>query len=178
MGIIDDLTRQKVRVTLLTNSLAANDVPLVHTAYARYRRPLLISGVELYELSPGRTNASLRFGVFGRSLGRLHAKLLTIDRRLVFIGSMNLDGRSARFNTEVGLIIDSPALVEDIRRLRITEDLRSTYRLRLAGDAESVEWVELGEDGREIVHTQEPDANPLSRFKSWLLSPFLMEDLL
>jgi hypothetical protein len=36
------------------NSLAANDVPLVHTGYARYRVGLLRTSVDIYELSPTR----------------------------------------------------------------------------------------------------------------------------
>ena len=50
-----DMTARKVKVTILTNSLAATDEPLVHTGYARYREAMLRSGVDLYELSPERT---------------------------------------------------------------------------------------------------------------------------
>jgi putative cardiolipin synthase len=49
-----DLRMRNVKVTILTNSLAANDEPLVHTGYARYRVELLKTGVDLYELSPAR----------------------------------------------------------------------------------------------------------------------------
>ena len=79
MAAFDDLSRRHVKLTLLTNSLAANDEPLVHTGYARYRQRLLAGGADLYELSPERTTASKRFGMFGHSLGRLHAKTAAID---------------------------------------------------------------------------------------------------
>ncbi|MDQ6679352.1 MAG: phospholipase D family protein, partial [Pseudomonadota bacterium] len=90
-----NLQRAKVNVTVVTNSLAATDEPLVHNGYARYRGDLLASGVDVYELSPTRTQHTKRLGVFGSSLGRLHAKTAVVDRKLVFIGSMNLDPRSA-----------------------------------------------------------------------------------
>ena len=95
-----------VKVTVLTNSLAANDEPLVHTGYARYREALLRVGVDLYELSPTRVRHNQRLHWPGTSLGRLHAKLAVVDRRLVFVGSMNLDPRSASKNTELGIVVE------------------------------------------------------------------------
>src|SRR5205085_2761072 len=86
MAAFEDLARRKVKLTLLTNSLAANDEPLVHTGYARYRQRLLKSGADLYELSPERTTAGKRFGMFGNSLGRLHSKTAAIDKRRIFVG--------------------------------------------------------------------------------------------
>ena len=48
----EELRTRNVSVTLLTNSLAANDEQLVHSGYSRYRERLLASGCDLYELSP------------------------------------------------------------------------------------------------------------------------------
>ena len=177
MEIIDDLTRQRVRVTLLTNSLAANDVPLVHTAYARYRRPLLTRGVELYELSPGRTNASLRFGVFGRSLGRLHAKLLTIDRRLVFIGSMNLDPRSATQNTEIGVLVNSEELAREVLRVIDVSKAQNSYRLRLDATTGRLQWL-TGEGEKQVILDTEPETGFFQRLFIPLVGPFIPESLL
>ena len=82
MGVqaFGDLRKRDVKVTILTNSLASNDEPLVHTGYARYRRELLRTGVDLYELSPTRIQRNKRLGLPGASLGRLHAKTAVIDR--------------------------------------------------------------------------------------------------
>ena len=95
MALFRHLKDAGVKVTVITNSLAATDVPLVYAGYARYREAMLEAGVDLYELSPTRTQNSKGLGMFGPSLGRLHAKTVVIDRRVVFIGSMNLDPRSA-----------------------------------------------------------------------------------
>ena len=47
-----DARAKDVRFTVLTNSLATTDEPLVHFGYARYRTGLLKLGVALHELMP------------------------------------------------------------------------------------------------------------------------------
>ena len=76
---IEKLRQQDIKVTVMTNSLAATDEPLVHTGYSRYRYDMLLAGVDIYELSPSLTQRSKRLGTFGQSLGRLHSK--TVDHR-------------------------------------------------------------------------------------------------
>ncbi len=166
------------RVILLTNSLGATDEPLVYWRYARKREAMLKAGVTIYELSPSLVRKTQEFGVFGKSMGRLHAKLATIDRRWLYIGSMNLDGRSALYNTELGLIIDSREIVADVRQLRVHDDIKSAYRVRLRADGQGVEWVESDADGRETVHVEEPDDSWTLRLKNWLVSPFVLEEFL
>jgi putative cardiolipin synthase len=92
---------------------------------------MLRAGVDLYELSPTLTQSTKRLGMFGKSLGRLHAKTAVIDRHLVFVGSMNLDPRSASANTELGMFIDSPALAKELLRVVNISRLESAYRVRL-----------------------------------------------
>ena len=165
-----------ISVVLLTNSLAATDEPLVHWGYARYRLAMLKIGVKIYELSPTLARKSLQFGSFGGSFGRMHAKVASIDGRWLFVGSMNLDGRSARLNTEVGLIVDSPELAADLMRLVRTDRLTSAYRLRLAEGGNDIEWVETDADGKETVHVEEPGGSWWLRLKNRLLSVFVMEE--
>jgi len=171
-------TQDNGRITLLTNSLGATDEPLVHAAYSRYRLEMLKAGVRIWEISPTLTQRSGRLGSFGRSLGRLHAKAATIDRHLVYIGSMNLDARSARVNTEVGIAIESAELAATIGKLAREDLVTGAYRLRLSADGEHVEWVETGSDGRVTVHTEEPDSHWWLSLKLWLRAPFVSDDLL
>ena len=166
------------RIILMTNSLGATDEPLVYWRYARKREAMLKAGVTIYELSPSLVRKTQEFGLFGHSMGRLHAKLATVDRRWLYIGSMNLDGRSALYNTEIGLIIDSEEIVTDVRRLRVHDDIKSAYRVRLRADGQGVEWVESDADGRETVHLEEPDDTWTLRLKNWLLTPFVLEEML
>jgi putative cardiolipin synthase len=177
MAAFEDLARRKVRLTLLTNSLAANDEPVVHAGYARYRERLLSLGADLYELSPQRTTASTRFGMFGMSLGRLHSKSAAIDRRTIFVGSMNLDPRSATQNTEMGVVVDSPQLARELLRVIKISKLQNSYRLRLAAGTRRIEW--LTTDGeKEMVLTDEPESGFLQKLYYRLVAPFVPEMLL
>lgn len=177
MAAFEDLARRKVKLTLLTNSLAANDEPLVHTGYARYRQRLLVSGADLYELSPERTTAGKRFGMFGKSLGRLHSKTAAIDKRRIFVGSMNLDPRSATQNTEMGIVVDNPQLAREMLRVINVSKLQNSYRLRLTKDTGTLEW--LTTDGeKEMILTSEPESGFWQRFKNSLIAPIVPEMLL
>lgn len=111
----ESLTSKGVKITILTNSLASNDVTFYHSGYKRYRRGLLDAGIDLFEL---RADAEDRSSystppVVSRRLG-LHAKAAVFDKQKIYIGSLNLDPRSARLNTEIGLIIESPALADQV----------------------------------------------------------------
>ena len=177
MAAFEELTKRKVKLTLLTNSLAANDEPLVHTGYVRYRERLLRSGADVYELSPKRTSAGERFGMFGKSLGRLHAKTAAIDKRRIFIGSMNLDPRSASQNTEMGVVADSPQLAREMLRVINISKLQNSYRLRLAKGTGTLEW--LTTDGeKELILTAEPESDFFQRFYNMLIAPIVPEMLL
>lgn len=129
-------TSRGVKVRVLTNSLSSNDAVAAHAGYARHREELLGMGVELYEMrsDPAAAGTGLdSSGVLGSSGGgssagaskaMLHSKLLTIDGRLIVIGSMNLDLRSQLQNTEIALLIRS----EELSRManqRIAEALRT-----------------------------------------------------
>ena len=65
LEVMQEVHGRGVRMSILTNSLAATDEPLVHTAYQRYRPAMLKLGIDLYELSSVRTRASVRLGLFG-----------------------------------------------------------------------------------------------------------------
>jgi cardiolipin synthase C len=169
-----DLRKRDVKITILTNSLASNDEPLVHTGYARYRVDLLRTGVDLYELSPTRVVRNKRLMLPGASVGRLHAKTAIIDRTIVFIGSMNLDPRSASKNTELGIIADCPQLAKEVIRVIHISKLQSAYRLRFAPDGQSLEWLTMDDQG-DVVLSEEPDVTPLMRLQNMLLAPFVPE---
>lgn len=178
MAHIKNAIEHGIRVVVFTNSLGATDEPLVHWRYARYRRAMLKLGVVIYELSPDLTRDAGSFGDFGKSFGRLHAKVVIVDRRYLFVGSMNFDERSAWSNTESGLLIDSPALSMQLYDLVASDRSESVYRLRLAADGETIEWVVTGRDGTERVLNDEPHDSWLLRLKMFLLEPFASEDLL
>ena len=172
MEMFRELRGKGVKVTVLTNSLASTDEPVVHIGYAAHREELLRMGIDLYELSSSRLKDNKRPFLFGKSLGRLHAKLVVIDKKRLFIGSMNLDPRSATINTELGAMIDSPPLARELLRIIDIDRLQSAYRVRLNPKGAGLQW--LSNDGeKEFILTEEPDSTPWLRIKSWLLSPFV-----
>jgi putative cardiolipin synthase len=163
-----------VATIIVTNSLGATDEPLVHAAYGRYRQRMLELGVTLYEVSPTLSRRVPQWGNLGRSEGRLHAKFALVDNRWMYVGSMNMDGRSASLNTESGLLIDSPALVGRFLAGTGPERFNGAYELRLAPGG-GLRWVE---DGGARVHDTEPGAGLLHSLQGWLILPFLDEELL
>ncbi len=177
LQMLRELRSRKVPVVVMTNSLASTDEPAVFTGYSRHRKALLKMGVDLYELSASRLQNNEREYLFGKSLGRLHAKVAVIDQRWVFIGSMNLDPRSATINTELGALVDSPQLAREMLRIINIDRLQSAYRLRLTSVGNCCEWLEdVGL--KESILYEEPDSTAWMRTKAWLLSPFVPEEQL
>ena len=177
VDILGSLSRQGVKIRVLTNSLAATDVAIVHAGYAKRRAALLAAGVELAELKADASVPSTRDrGLTGSSGSSLHAKTFSVDRTRVFIGSFNFDPRSARLNTESGLVIDSPNLAGAISDTIATDLPSHAYRVRL-DDRGRLQWLEqVG--GREIVHLTEPGVGfwrrAVVRFYSWLPIEWLL----
>ncbi len=172
-----NLQKEKVKVTVMTNSLAATDEPLVHNGYSKYRPGMLEAGVDLYELSPTRAQKTKRLGMFGNSLGRLHAKSAVIDRKLVFVGSMNLDPRSASANTELGMFIENAGLAKEMLRVINISKLESAYRLRLDPKTSQLQWLTMDGDN-EIVLGVEPESSFWLRIHNMLMGWFVPEQLL
>jgi putative cardiolipin synthase len=116
---------------------------------------------------------NMQMFLFGASLGRLHSKVVVIDRKLSVLGSMNLDPRSATINTEMGVVVDSPTLALELARLIDIDRLHSAYEVRL--DAQGgLQW--LVPDGDTMAALQrEPDAPRWLRWLGWLLRPLVPE---
>lgn len=180
MEAIKRLSERKVRMVLVTNSLAATDSPLVHIGYSRYRAEMVRLGVEVYEINPIRKGKTSIYN-FGSSKAMLHAKIAVIDRKQVFIGSMNSDPRSSRENTEMGVIIQSPKMAMEIISLMRKDGPTGSYTLRTAESSSGVEWVKhvpQGETLKDEVETDEPEAGFWLKFSLKLLSPLAPEELL
>jgi putative cardiolipin synthase len=175
--LMQDAIDHGIKLSVMTNSLAATDEPLAYWGYARYRAAMLKMGVSLSELSPVANRKFDMLGDFRSSFGALHAKVAVVDRRWLMVGSMNMDGRSARSNTEVGLVIDSAELAEEAMTLMNEHWSNSHYRLRLAGHDGRVEWVATDGDG-SAVHRAEPYVSWLKRLRLGVMSMFISEEML
>jgi len=146
-----ELAQENVQVRVLTNSFKANDVALVHAFYAKYRKKLLKNGVQLYEFLPAVSEENLyanskeiskqaKVSPKGLSRSSLHAKLMAIDNKQVFIGSFNFDPRSANLNTEIGVIINSPPLANAVHETM--DDNLKKYAYKLILDSQQkINWL-------------------------------------
>ncbi len=174
-----EVARRGVRVRVLTNSLASSDERVVHAGYLKRRHDLLRAGVELYEMKPGAADASLR--VRGRigpaKVAGLHAKSYAVDGQRAFIGSFNFDQRSTHLNTEMGLVIDSPAFAAELAAV-LDNALEYAYSVRLAPDGRNLQWLEQRPSGERIVHDVDPETTAWQRFQVGFLAGFPIDWLL
>ncbi|MFN9029041.1 MAG: phospholipase D family protein [Betaproteobacteria bacterium] len=174
--------KRGVKLRILTNSLAASDVAAVHSGYARRRVALLAAGVELYEMKPDASQAKPRRknegapGSSGSSGVSLHAKTFSMDRERVFVGSFNLDQRSVALNTEMGVVLESPALARALSDGMDAQLGALAYAVVLAPDGR-LQWIERTPQG-EIRHDTEPKTGWFKRFGVGVLSVLPIEWLL
>jgi putative cardiolipin synthase len=155
---LSKLSREGVRIRILTNSLASTDVPVVHTGYSKYRTTLLRNGVELYEMNKTLKRDRKRNNFHGASKASLHGKSLIVDREMVFIGSLNLDPRSVTENTEIGIMLMSKELAGTMAEMFDHMTELTAFRLELRTDEEGIEhiyWHGL-ENGKKRVWTKDP----------------------
>ena len=176
LEVMREIRKRNVAFSLVTNSLAATDEPLVHTGYRRYRDDMLRLGIELHELSSNRTRNSVRLGIFGSSTGRLHAKTAVFDREQVFVGSMNFDPRSDLVNTEIGLFIKSREIAGQIVKLVDQLKQQGAWRVQLAADGR-LEWHDNDADTPQVLR-QEPDSTWWERMLLEIQAPLMPEGLL
>lgn len=167
---LNDLAQEGVQVRVLTNSFKANDVFLVHAFYQKYRVDLLKHGVELYEFLPAidaanlnsnteEISKSVKISLKGLSRSSLHAKLMALDEKQVFIGSFNFDPRSANLNTEIGVILNSPPLARAVHNTMDANLKKYAYKLVLNPDNQ-INWIKSVPNGTKI-YNKEP------RMKWW-----------
>jgi putative cardiolipin synthase len=171
-----------VKLRILTNSLAASDVAAVHSGYARRREALLAAGVKLYEMKPDASQAKQRRknegapGSSGSSGVSLHAKTFSMDRERVFVGSFNLDLRSVALNTEMGVVLESPALARALSEGLDAQLGALAYAVVLTPEGR-VQWIERTPQG-ELRYDTEPKTGWFKRFGVGVLSVLPIEWLL
>lgn len=174
------LAQNGVKVIIITNSLSSNDVGIVHTAYAKYREPLLRSGVEIYEFKPtAPRKKKFKIKLPGSSRASLHAKVFVFNRKTIFVGSMNLDSRSLLLNSELGVVIDSSEFATQFAHSVVADLPSFSYRLFLAKEdgEEIIHWESVDNTGTKI-YTSEPEVSIWRRMGLWFMSIFTPEYLL
>ena len=177
-------------VKILTNSLASNDVPIAHGGYARYRKDLLRLGVELFELKPepGQREKKDHTQLGGSSGAALHAKTFILDRKVLFVGTLNLDPRSVWMDTQNGIVVRSETLAGQAARLfeentsmhrafRVAFRRSSTEANGSPSEGSKLEWI-AEENGKEVRYFHEPETRLWRRISVKFLSLFAPEKML
>ncbi len=164
MEILRGATGRGVRVRMLTNSLASNDVPAVTAKYKKYRKPLLDAGVELYEL---RAHPEIQRGIIDTDpitaeFSGLHTKAAVVDREIVYVGSLNLDPRSIQLNTEMGMIVSSPGLAEEIAKIAERDMEPANSWQVLLDDDGGLYW-----ESAEGIVKRQPAQSSWQRIQMW-----------
>jgi putative cardiolipin synthase len=181
-AFLTQLAQRGVRVRILTNSLASNDVGLVHAGYKKYRKDLLRGGVELYELNKklNRKQRKEKKGKEGSSKASLHAKSFVFDRKQVFIGSLNLDPRAVLHNTEIGVVLKVPEIAGEMAKWFGENIEQLAFRLEIKKDengAEKLLWHGW-EKGKPVVYTHDPHTGFWRRFGIGFMSIWPIESQL
>lgn len=178
----ESLVKKGIRVKILTNSLASNDVGIVHAGYSKYRKALLQAGVELYEMNKKLTRQQRKEkkGIGSSSKASLHAKSFVLDREKVFIGSLNLDPRSFYENSEIGVVISSENIAKRMAEGFDREIENVAFALELVTDEEGNEEIiwHGKEDGRAVSYDVEPYTGFWRRFAVDFMSMFPIDSQL
>ncbi len=160
-----------IRTRLVTNSLEATDVPVVHSAWVGYRNRLVRAGAEVFELRarPDMPEGASLMQFLTGSQSSLHAKTFAVDDERIFIGSFNFDPRSAALNTEMGFLIDSPAIARALSRAL---DQSETFYRVTAAPGGAITWTETTAGGEVATFDREPNTSAFDRgmvtFLGWL----------
>jgi cardiolipin synthase C len=164
--------RNGIQVRILTNSLAATDVSAVHAGYVKHRKQLLEAGVKLYELKPTAEQLTARKNKkedkepatgYGSSGASLHAKTFALDGERIFVGSFNMDPRSMALNTEMGILLQSPALAQSLQQAFVEKIPWLSYEVRLKTPDGGLEWIEHRPEG-DRSFSKEPETGFFKRF--------------
>jgi putative cardiolipin synthase len=161
-----------VQVRILTNSIGSNNHLTAHSAYRKHVERLVDMGVDVHEVRDDAKDRELYIEspVEDKSLC-LHAKILVFDDDAVFVGSANLDPRSLRINTEMGLLIESPTLNRELRSaLEPDFDLRNAWHLQ-RDEQDRMTWISDDE-----VITHQPTPSYMRRIEDWFLTLLPIED--
>ena len=160
---LERLTSAGVTLRILTNSAKSNNHSSVHAYYAGYRKALLTTGIDLYEVQGKGSLAAYLDRVGEDAHAGLHTKAMVIDDRVAVIGSYNMDPRSRVWNSEIALIVRDPDFARQILQ-EMERDFapEASWRLSL-DDTGALIWT--GESGDELVQlTKDPGSSWWDRF--------------
>ena len=151
-----------IQVTIVTNSLAANNQASVHGGYAPSRKPLLRAGIKILEVRADASVPGSELVSAESAKATLHTKAFVVDHREAFIGSFNFDPRSANINTELGVIIRSPEIATEVANLVEANQKTEAWEVFL-DEKGGLRWRGW-DNGQEVILDKEPQTTWGQRF--------------
>lgn len=151
------LAESGIEIKILTNSFDATDVTAVHSGYSQWRPSLLRAGVKIYELKSTASEEKRENKLWkarSQSSTSLHAKAFAVDDYQVFIGSYNVDPRSANINTEMGVIINDDELATQLHGALSDDLLNQAYEVKLLENGD-LQWHTMEKD-KKVIYDSEP----------------------
>ncbi len=169
---VERAEKRGVQVRVLTNSIRSNNHLSAHSFYRKHLHQLVGHGADVHEvrvLARDR-HVYMEAPVEKKELG-LHAKFIIVDDDQAYVGSCNLDARSLKLNTEMGLIIRSREFNRRLRKL-IAMDLqpRNAWHLRMT-EKGKLQWV-----GDDVTLDKQPAASRWQSIEDWFLGLLPAED--
>ncbi|WP_201615939.1 phospholipase D family protein [Psychrobacter urativorans] len=168
-----------IEIKILTNSFDATDVTAVHSGYSQWRPKMLRAGIKIYELKSTASEEKRENKLWkarSQSSTSLHAKTFAIDDHQVFVGSYNVDPRSANINTEMGVIINDDELARQLHEALSDDLLNQAYEVKLT-DNGKLQWHTL-EKGEKVIYDSEPRVDTVDHIwltiMSWLPIDWLL----
>lgn len=171
-------TDRGVKLRVLTNSLASNNVLAAQTGHSKNRKKLVDAGMDLYEMRPDAAVVLEQVASQGKNATTtLHTKALVIDEKKAFVGSFNLDPRSADINSEIGIMIESPVFARQLKAF-LDEGVREENAYRVtAGKSGGLIW-ETTVDGEPRSWNRDPETSWFKRFMAGAIELLPIQDQL
>ncbi|ALF60409.1 phospholipase D family protein [Psychrobacter urativorans] len=173
------LAQSGTEIKILTNSFDATDVTAVHSGYSQWRPKMLRAGIKIYELKSTASEEKRENKLWkarSQSSTSLHAKTFAIDDHQVFVGSYNVDPRSANINTEMGVIINDNELAQQLHEALSDDLLNQAYEVKLTTNGK-LQWHTV-EHGQKVVYDSEPKVDAVDHvwltIMSWLPIDWLL----
>lgn len=153
-----------VHVTIVTNSLASTNAPTVFGKWEKYRKKLIRDGIDVYEFMSSAENRRGKLHDRMRkqsSFSVMHSKTIVFDDKISWIGSFNLDPRSAYYNTENVAIFESTEFAEKLRNM-IIDDTKTSWHVTIEDNRTTWMGFRSG-DSAPRIHHHDPDTTIFRR---------------
>ncbi len=150
-------------VKVLTNSLSSTDVPPAYSAWRKYRDILAKNGVDVFEYR----KEGYKVKSYSGSGASLHSKVLVFDDEITWVGSFNIDPRSALYSTEVVAAFNNKDFAIKMREY-IEKDMSNDRSWKVSMEKGKIVWKTF-RNGKEEVFYHSPDTTSMQRFLMFLM---------